>query len=44
VAAYGIDARSGALTRLAEYPAGGNANWIEIIDLPALPAVPVGVP
>jgi 6-phosphogluconolactonase len=35
VAVYGIDARSGALTRLAAYAAGGNANWIEIVDLPA---------
>ena len=35
VAVYRIDASSGALTRLAAYPAGGNANWIEIVDLPA---------
>jgi 6-phosphogluconolactonase len=36
VAVYGIDARSGALTRLADYTAGGNANWVEIVDLPKL--------
>ena len=35
VAVYGIDARSGALTRLATYEAGGNPNWIEIVDFPA---------
>lgn len=40
VAVYGIDARSGALTRLASYPAGGNANWVEIVDLP--PAATLG--
>jgi 6-phosphogluconolactonase len=33
VAVYAIDARSGALTRVGDYAAGGNANWIEIIDL-----------
>jgi len=35
VAVYAIDPVRGVLTRLAAYPAGGNANWVEIIDRPA---------
>ena len=35
VAVYAIDPATGALTRHSAYDAGGNANWIEIIELPA---------
>jgi 6-phosphogluconolactonase len=31
---YRIDADSGALLKLKEYPMGKNPNWIEIVDLP----------
>ncbi len=36
VAVYAIAASSGALTRRAAILAGGNATWIEIIELPAV--------
>lgn len=32
--AYAIDANSGKLTRLKQYPVGKNPQWVEIIDLP----------
>ncbi len=38
VAVYGIDPSSGALSRRAAYPAGANANWIEIVERPGPPA------
>ncbi len=38
VAVYGINVASGALIRRADYAAGGNPTWIEIIDLPPLAA------
>jgi 6-phosphogluconolactonase len=31
---YRIDADSGQLTKLKEYPMGKNPNWVEIVDLP----------
>ena len=34
MSSYRIDAISGDLTKLKEYPMGRNPNWVEIIDLP----------
>jgi 6-phosphogluconolactonase len=34
LSSYAIDATSGTLTKLKEYPMGKNPNWIEIVDLP----------
>lgn len=34
MSSYRIDAASGALTKLKEFPMGKNPNWVEIIDLP----------
>ena len=34
LSSYAIDATSGKLTKLKEYPMGKNPNWIEIVDLP----------
>ena len=34
MSSYRIDAASGTLTKLKEYPMGKNPNWVEIIDLP----------
>jgi 6-phosphogluconolactonase len=31
---YAIDAKTGALTKLKQYPIGKNPNWIEIVTLP----------
>ncbi|MSU36570.1 MAG: lactonase family protein [Pedosphaera sp.] len=34
MSSYRIDAATGQLTQLKEYPMGKNPNWIEILDLP----------
>ena len=34
LSSYTIDADSGKLTKLKEYPMGKNPNWVEIVDLP----------
>ena len=44
VAVYGINVASGALIRRADYAAGSNPTWIEIIDLPPLAATPAATP
>jgi 6-phosphogluconolactonase len=31
---YSIDAASGELTPLGEYPVGKNPTWVEIVQLP----------
>ncbi|MCC6776114.1 MAG: lactonase family protein [Hyphomicrobiales bacterium] len=31
MSSYAIDARSGKLAKLADYPVGGNPNWVEIV-------------
>ena len=31
---YKIDADSGKLIKLKEYPMGKNPNWVEIVDIP----------
>ncbi len=34
MSSYRIDADSGKLTKLKEYPMGKNPNWVEIVDIP----------
>ena len=34
MSSYAIDGESGKLTKLDDYPVGGNPNWIEIVALP----------
>ena len=34
MSSYAIDGTSGNLTKLGDYPVGGNPNWIEIVSLP----------
>jgi 6-phosphogluconolactonase len=34
MSSYTIDADSGKLTKLNEYPMGKNPNWVEIVDIP----------
>jgi 6-phosphogluconolactonase len=31
---YAIDAKTGTLSKLKQYPVGKNPNWIEIVTLP----------
>jgi len=35
LSSYRIDARSGQLIKLKEYPMGKNPNWVEIVELPS---------
>lgn len=32
--AYSIDAKTGKLNQIKQYPVGKNPNWIEILNLP----------
>jgi 6-phosphogluconolactonase len=34
LSSYQIDASTGHLTKLKDYPMGKNPNWIELVDLP----------
>jgi 6-phosphogluconolactonase len=34
MSSYAIDAGSGRLTKLADYPVGENPNWVEIVEFP----------
>jgi 6-phosphogluconolactonase len=34
LSSYRIDAETGKLIKLKDYPMGKNPNWIEIVDLP----------
>jgi len=32
--AHAIDAKTGALTKLKQYPVGKNPNWVQIVTFP----------